>query len=78
MTNGVGRFSCAHVGVRAMEGNGIFVAGESGGRGAFPTPITLAYIIMNKEFLNHKKCFSQEGKVGGRQGQNSYNLTYVR
>ena len=24
----------------------IFPAGESGGRGAFPTPITVAYIIM--------------------------------
>ena len=79
VANGVGRlFSCVRVGVGAMEGNGILVAGGSRGRGAFPTPITLAYIIMNSEFLNHKKCFSQEGKVGGRQGQNSCNHRWPR
>ena len=43
--------------------NGILVAGRSGGRGAFPTPITLAYIIMNREYLNHKKMF-----FTGREG----------
>jgi hypothetical protein len=45
-------------GVLVVEGNGIFPTGESGGsRGTFPTPITVAYIIMVTEFLNNNKYF---------------------
>jgi hypothetical protein len=40
--------------------------GESGGRGAFPTPITVAYIIMVTEFLNNNKYFSTGNVHRGR------------
>jgi hypothetical protein len=57
-------------GVLAVVGNGILPTGESGGRGAFPTPITVAYIIMVTEFLNNNKYFSTGNvhRVGQVQG----------